>query len=389
MRFTVKDLLIFVVLVTVAYFALYGENAKETDSKGFFTFNKVKKAATIVPKVNRPSVDDVPVYYSKYFANNIAMGGNTIPSPHASRVIRVSNSDNIIFQRKQNKEELDMKKKSLRAALSSGEIDKRTYDSQMRALYVDKKSFEPQYREITVEEYAREQMEKRLGVTRYGEYIKECVQAELKRVSKNLNSKILVKVKYNGDLIETQVLSSNSAKSNKKLAISSVDKLLVALEKAAPFQPFPSAVRAYDLSYELTLENGELTVSKYYGTIRPFCVYSPSNKPRNKKRVENTKIVEANVVALGCDEGGRILYASNILRGNQIYWKPVKAYNNAVSVSVEYKDGKLVNPIFMRKSDISEANEAALDAMYSLLLPDLSAFEQYPVIKLQGSFSVK
>ncbi len=389
MRFTVKDLLIFVVLVTVAYFALYGENAKETDSKGFFTFNKVKKAATIVPKVNRPSVDDVPVYYSKYFANDIAMGGNTIPSPHASRVIRVSNSDNIIFQRKQNKEELDMKKKSLRAALSSGEIDKRTYDSQMRALYADKKPFEPQYREITVEEYAREQMEKRLGVTRYGEYIKECVQAELKRVSKNLNSKILVKVKYNGDLIETQVLSSNSAKSNKKLAISSVDKLLVALEKAAPFQPFPSAVRAYDLSYELTLENGELTVSKYYGTIRPFCVYSPSNKPRNKKRVENTKIVEANVVALGCDEGGRILYASNILRGNQIYWKPVKAYNNAVSVSVEYKDGKLVNPIFMRKSDISEANEAALDAMYSLLLPDLSAFEQYPVIKLQGSFSVK
>lgn len=389
MRFTVKDLLIFVVLVTVAYFALYGENAKETDSKGFFTFNKVKKAATIVPKVNRPSVDDVPVYYSKYFANDIAMGGNTIPSPHASRVIRVSNSDNIIFQRKQNKEELDMKKKSLRAALSSGEIDKRTYDSQMRALYVDKKSFEPQYREITVEEYAREQMEKRLGATRYGEYIKECVQAELKRVSKNLNSKILVKVKYNGDLIETQVLSSNSAKSNKKLAISSVDKLLVALEKAAPFQPFPSAVRVYDLSYELTLENGELTVSKYYGTIRPFCVYSPSNKPRNKKRVENTKIVEANVVALGCDEVGRILYASNILRGNQIYWKPVKAYNNAVSVSVEYKDGKLVNPIFMRKSDISEANEAALDAMYSLLLPDLSAFEQYPVIKLQGSFSVK
>ena len=47
--------------------------------------------------------------------------------------------------------------------------------------------------------------------------------------------------------------------------------------------------------------------------------------------------------------------------------------------------------MFMKKSDIREANEAALDAMYTLLLPDISNIASYPsvAVKVEGVFTVR
>ena len=210
----------------------------------------------------------------------------------------------------------------------------------------------------------------------------------------NTHIQVSFKVNKFGDLVayKTDIIQKEKTFLD-SLGFKSTDVLTKALLEAAPFQPFPKRLdRMLEKVYVLTIVDGELYIADRYNSSMPtpYERFSNNGKPRNPKRVADTKVTSATVMGYGLDETGRIIYSSKLASEvGGLYWTPVLTKNNMVTIDCKYKNGKLVEPIFMKKSDIRKANEAALDAMYSLNLQDMSKFAAYPVVKIQGVFAVK
>lgn len=256
-------------------------------------------------------------------------------------------------------------------------------------------------KKIPYEEYQKQMRDKQnvwLEKRRYEEYIKQCIIEKFgeENVQSPYMAQVIAKIKRNGDVEcyhvskvswgRVQVLSEKT-EIEKSLYKNKLEKAFL---KAAPFQPFPEIISEEYMNIGVMVGQGNLDIVRHRGDFsKQSKKYLSFGKKRNSKKVEDVKITEAHILGRGYKTSGHYELQRLLLRDKSIDWTPVTTANNKVIVRGTLKDGKITDPVFIEKSNIKEANEAALDAFYGTRLPDLGKLKEYSIIKLEGVFTVK
>lgn len=256
-------------------------------------------------------------------------------------------------------------------------------------------------KKIPYEEYQREMQNKHnawLQKERYEEYIKQCILEEFgeENIKSEHRAQVIAKIKRNGDVEcynTSRVYYGSSRVFSKQSELEDTlykNKLEKAFLKATPFQPFPEAIKEDSMNLGVAVGYGKAHIARHYGNIEKFSKkYYSFGKKRNPKKVEDVKITEAYILGRGYKTDDHYLLQRSLLRKNDIEWTPVTSVNSKVVIRGTLKDGKIIDPVFVQKSEIKEVNEAALDAFYGAKLPDLGKLKEFPIIKLEGVFVVK
>lgn len=388
MGLTVKDFIITILLTAIVYYAVGGDKPNNYVKVAHRLYlpkiqspNKVEKVVSLQSLVDRPSVEEVPVYNPQNLNQDHSMdlGGNVIISPNG----QIKSSDDIKKERKH-----------ILNDYATGKITKAEFDKKMSRL----KSEAPPPPKIVLTpltESSRANDVRLIEKLRYEKYLQECVQEKLGQVPDDTLSEVVFSVSDNGELRSSTLVISRHRPNfiEAVFGIPQKDVLLAALEKAAPFQPSPSAIGSLALNYKLYLSEGEVSITPFNKArvSGKQKWYKASKKSANPKRVEDVKVTEAQIRIVSYNSKGQVIYASQPFLKSTMSWYPVTDKNNTVAVTCTIKNGKLVDPIFMKKSDIREANEAALDAMYTLVLPNISHIASYPsvAVKVEGVFTVR
>lgn len=333
---------------------------------GYFEFNKKEtnkitkvanpsKAKTIQKQIIRPDSDSIPVYQPQ-----LTPITNSKPLPRVSR------------------------NKALPAHFGPSEMY-----IHINGKKVPYKKYQEQQELKRIEE---------LQEKRYREYVKECLLENLDEnfISIPYEYQIWTRINHKGDIEGYSIFSVIKGGNHYPQNNSQQNKYKKTLEqaflKSGPFQPFPDNLHKKSITYIIEIGRGKTNTTSHNGNIEKFSKrFNNFGRQRNPKKVEDVKLCKAYISASGYTQENRLSYSTQILRDKHINWTPYKTSAN--KVVFEYTlgpNGEILNPVFIEKSEIKEANESAMDAIYSTKISQINErLKSFPLIKIKGTFIVE